>query len=33
MSVPYKLESGINWVVTTSERKRPRQILLTTENV
>ncbi len=30
MSVPYKLESGVNWVVTTSERKRPRQILLTT---
>ena len=25
MSVPYKLESGINWVVTTSERKQPRR--------
>ena len=33
MSVPYKLESGVNWVVTTSERKRPRQILLTTATV
>jgi hypothetical protein len=30
MSVPYKLEPGVHWVVTTSERKRPRQILLTT---
>jgi hypothetical protein len=30
MSVPYKLEPGVKWVVTTSERKRPRQILLTT---
>jgi hypothetical protein len=30
MSVPYKLEPGVDWVVTKAERKRPRQILLTT---
>jgi hypothetical protein len=33
MSVPYKLEAGVNWVVTTSERKHPRPIVLTTANV
>jgi hypothetical protein len=29
-SVPYKLKGDVGWIVTTSKREQPRQVLLTT---